>query len=103
MPQVAGQQGAYVAHLVNRGFSLGLGGMDQARLLESGAVLCGWCFKPGCMFVAQGRRLFSLRRGHWAGAFLAELASLSSPFGLWCSNKCSVPPLPACSLPPARR
>jgi NADH:ubiquinone reductase (non-electrogenic) len=27
--QVAGQQGAYVAHLINRGFSLGAGGMEQ--------------------------------------------------------------------------
>ena len=29
--QVAGQQGAYAAHLINRGFSLGVGGMDQVR------------------------------------------------------------------------
>lgn len=28
--QVAGQQGAYVARMINRGYTMGVGGMDQA-------------------------------------------------------------------------
>jgi hypothetical protein len=28
--QVAGQQGAYVARMINRGYSMGVGGMDTA-------------------------------------------------------------------------
>ena len=32
--QVAGQQGAYVARMVNRGYSLGKGGMDMAPPLK---------------------------------------------------------------------
>jgi hypothetical protein len=28
--QVAGQQGAYVARMINRGYSMGVGGMDVA-------------------------------------------------------------------------
>ncbi len=36
--QVAGQQGAYVAHLINRGFTLGPGGMDQVGCMVHGCV-----------------------------------------------------------------
>lgn len=28
--QVAGQQGAYVARMINRGYTMGVGGLDQA-------------------------------------------------------------------------
>lgn len=39
--QVAGQQGAYAAHLVNRGFTLGMGGMDQVGCYAGQAPTTG--------------------------------------------------------------
>ena len=62
--QVAGQQGAYAAHLINRGFSLGRGGMDQVRwwgceMRQLGLCpllqLSAWLASPCCRFPAAPR------------------------------------------------
>lgn len=52
-PQVAAQQGAYAARLLNRGYSLGRGGLDAAPPLRLvGPVRVGHCI-CACMCVSM--------------------------------------------------
>lgn len=39
--QVAGQQGAYVARMINRGYTMGVGGLDQAPPIKVAADALG--------------------------------------------------------------
>lgn len=80
--QVAGQQGAYVAHLINRGFLPLQGGMDQVGGLCRGGV-----------------RMFWQQHGHSAGALLPPAAAYDACL---CSSAVLQPPTAhtLCSLTP---
>jgi hypothetical protein len=39
--QVAGQQGAYIARMINRGYTTGVGGLDQAPPIKVAADTLG--------------------------------------------------------------
>lgn len=48
--QVAGQQGAYVARMINRGYTMGVGGLDVAPPVkiapENADKVCALCNPP---------------------------------------------------------
>jgi hypothetical protein len=90
--QVAAQQGAYVARMINRGYSLGVGGMDQAPpvkikdSLAEGKVRTGVKWLPG---FAEGLQRSAKHAQHrWQRFLMCKGFGTHNHYCFYCSFWC---------------